>query len=156
MSVFNFITPLLATNNGSDVPLSPTGQPSLFSYLLTGLVTLLVLLVMYLLQGERDRRKREIEVKGKNDEQMVAVNQSLALLLSKQADTTTDLTNQAAQMKALETKQSAYDVSLALLKQEIAMHIHSSEEDRRRLHDNINAVRDGVVGNNRRSVERTQ
>lgn len=153
MAILSFITPLLAAAD-SNSPLSPTGQPSLLSYLLTGLVTLLVLLVMYLLQGERERRRREADIKQKNDEQMSAVNQSLTLLLSKQGDTTADLTNQAAQMRALETKQSAYDVSLALLKQEIEMHISSSEDDRRRLHDNINSVRDGLAAN-RRSVERT-
>lgn len=150
MNIYAVIGPLLADTN-SDSPLAPKGSPSVVSYVLTGLVTLLVLLVMYLLQGERERRVREADIKQKNDEQMAAVNQSLTLLLSKQGDTTADLTSQAAQMKALETKQSAYDVSLALLKQEIEMHIRTSEEDRRRLHDNITAVRDGLISDRRAS-----
>lgn len=149
--ILTALQPLLAIT--TDSPLAPQGQPSIVSYVLTGLVTLLVLLVLYMLQGERERRVREAQIKQKNDEQMAAVNQSLTLLLSKQGDTTADLTAQAAQVKALETKQSAYDVSLALLKQEIEMHIRTSEEDRRRLHDNITAVRDGLA-TNRRSVER--
>lgn len=147
MTISTLLQPLLAIDNSSNSPLAPTGQPSVLSYILTGMVTLLVLFTMYQLQGERERRQ-------KNDEQMAAVNQSLTLLLSKQADTTSDLTLQSAQMKALETKQSAYDVSLALLKQEIELHIRSSEEDRRRLHDNISSMREGLT-NNRRSAERT-
>lgn len=153
-TTFIALQPLLAITN-SDSPLAPKGSPSIISYVLTGLVTLLVLLVIYLLQGERERRVREAQIKQKSDEQMAAVNQSLTLLLSKQADTTTDLTQQAAQMKALETKQSAYDISLALLKQEIHLHIQSSEEDRRHLHDNINAMRDGMTLT-RRSSERPE
>lgn len=83
--------------------------------------------------------------KTKDDEQMTAMNQSLVLLLSKQPDTTADLQEQKVAIKALETKQSAYDVSLALLKQEIAMHVVVSDAERKSLRSDINAVRDGLI-----------
>jgi len=139
---------VLSDSNGGLVTTTP---PSYIGVYIAGLLTFVSGVALFLAQGERERRRRESDIKTKNDEQMAAVNQSLTLLLSKQADTTADLTVQAAQMKALETKQSAYDVSLALLKQEIEQHIRTSEEDRRRLHDNITAVRDGLISDRRAS-----
>lgn len=118
--------------------------PSFVGIYIAAVLTLASGVLLFLLQGERDRRKNENRVKENNDTQMAAINQSLALLLSHQSVTDTELVEHAGQLRALETKSSGYDISLALLRQAIETHIATSEEDRRNIHDKVESMREGL------------
>jgi len=122
------------TQDSSLVSHQPPSYTALF------LAALLTLVSGLTLSTWNDIRKQ----RSKNNDQMVAMNQSLALLLEKQGETTRDLSEHTAEIRALNSKGSAYETSLALLKQAIEMHIQTSEEDRKGLHQKIDLVRDGV------------
>lgn len=118
---------------------TPSSDPSPLSYVLTGLVTLVGAMVMYMTQEAKKDKRLNTQRLDEQDAALATLNQSMAVLVSQVSPV-------AGRLDKHDEHLSALGLSTALLQQALQEHIRSALEKESRMQAQLERVRNGGIG----------